>query len=420
MGARACRLARGTGRAAEAARRRGGGHASAGDRFFSCWTDSATSFTIRYRRSPMGKSMRGLFITATDTGAGKTFVDRGRRPNAAGTGHGGSCLQARRHGAGADGMTAVGRRRHADSGRGGGRSRLRGDHALGLSHAGRSAGGGPPGRRASLRLEELTNAVRRRAEAGGLVLVEGIGGLLCPLTEAETVADWAAELGLPLVVVARRSLGTLNHTLLTLEVAHSRRLAGRRRGRQRDGAGERCGRGNERRGAAAADSRAAARRLPASAGSRAAPDSRGVGGGLAAAGGRRGSGTFPIGARLSLVTGNAKTSPSERAAAHANREFPVRQLQQPHGGERRVHRPAGRAVRIARPSSWPRPRPPPHRPPPAPATAPFTMPTLNEQDDIFAPPPPTDDLFGGPEAPRIELPPAPVPQPPPTIARTAP
>jgi dethiobiotin synthetase len=56
------------------------------------------------------------------------------------------------------------------------------------------------------------------------LLVEGVGGLLCPLTDDATVADLAAALGLPLVVVARRSLGTLNHTLMTLEVARHRGL----------------------------------------------------------------------------------------------------------------------------------------------------------------------------------------------------
>jgi len=56
------------------------------------------------------------------------------------------------------------------------------------------------------------------------LLVEGVGGLLCPLTATETVADWIAELNMPMLVVARRSLGTLNHTLMTLEVAHRRGL----------------------------------------------------------------------------------------------------------------------------------------------------------------------------------------------------
>ncbi len=56
------------------------------------------------------------------------------------------------------------------------------------------------------------------------LVVEGAGGLLSPLTEAECVADVAALFGLPLIIVARLSLGTINHTLLTIEAAHSRNL----------------------------------------------------------------------------------------------------------------------------------------------------------------------------------------------------
>lgn len=52
-----------------------------------------------------------------------------------------------------------------------------------------------------------------------VVLVEGAGGLLSPLGETEYVADLAADLGLPLVVVSRNALGTINHTLLTLAAA---------------------------------------------------------------------------------------------------------------------------------------------------------------------------------------------------------
>jgi dethiobiotin synthetase len=76
----------------------------------------------------------------------------------------------------------------------------------------------------TLALAEIVRAVRERARPGAALLVEGVGGLLCPLTEGETVADLVRELGLPLVVVARRSLGTLNHSLLTLEVARARGL----------------------------------------------------------------------------------------------------------------------------------------------------------------------------------------------------
>jgi dethiobiotin synthetase len=76
----------------------------------------------------------------------------------------------------------------------------------------------------TLDLEEIVAAVSRRTEPGRLLLIEGVGGLLCPLTDRATVADLVSALGLPLLVVVRRSLGTLNHTLLTLEVSRRRKL----------------------------------------------------------------------------------------------------------------------------------------------------------------------------------------------------
>jgi dethiobiotin synthetase len=56
------------------------------------------------------------------------------------------------------------------------------------------------------------------------VVVEGAGGLLVPLSEDVTMADLADRLGAGLVVVTRPSLGTLNHTALTLEAARGRGL----------------------------------------------------------------------------------------------------------------------------------------------------------------------------------------------------
>jgi dethiobiotin synthetase len=56
------------------------------------------------------------------------------------------------------------------------------------------------------------------------LLVEGVGGLLCPLTETETVADLAVDLGFSLLIVAYAGLGTIGHTLLTIEAARSRSL----------------------------------------------------------------------------------------------------------------------------------------------------------------------------------------------------
>ena len=57
------------------------------------------------------------------------------------------------------------------------------------------------------------------------ILVEGAGGLCVPLTADTTVADLACQIGWPLVIVARPSLGTVNHTSLTVSYARSRGLS---------------------------------------------------------------------------------------------------------------------------------------------------------------------------------------------------
>jgi dethiobiotin synthetase len=57
------------------------------------------------------------------------------------------------------------------------------------------------------------------------MVVEGAGGLLVPIRADYTMADLARDFALPLLVVTRATLGTINHTLLTLEVARHRGLA---------------------------------------------------------------------------------------------------------------------------------------------------------------------------------------------------
>ena len=57
-----------------------------------------------------------------------------------------------------------------------------------------------------------------------VLIVEGAGGLLCPVSETQDVADLARDLGYPLIVVARCGLGTINHSLLTVEAARRRGL----------------------------------------------------------------------------------------------------------------------------------------------------------------------------------------------------
>jgi dethiobiotin synthetase len=59
------------------------------------------------------------------------------------------------------------------------------------------------------------------AALADVLVVEGVGGLLVPLASDYLVRDFAVELALPVVVVARPGLGTINHTLMTIECARS-------------------------------------------------------------------------------------------------------------------------------------------------------------------------------------------------------
>jgi len=76
-------------------------------------------------------------------------------------------------------------------------------------------------------LEDHIGRIEKLQASYDLVLVEGAGGLLVELTAAgETIADLAHELDAPVVVVVRSSLGTLNHTALTLEALRARGVRG--------------------------------------------------------------------------------------------------------------------------------------------------------------------------------------------------
>jgi dethiobiotin synthetase len=69
---------------------------------------------------------------------------------------------------------------------------------------------------------ERLRAVARAAAASADTLVcEGVGGLLVPLRGDYLVRDLAGDLGLPLAIAASPGLGTINHTLLTIEAARS-------------------------------------------------------------------------------------------------------------------------------------------------------------------------------------------------------
>jgi dethiobiotin synthetase len=68
---------------------------------------------------------------------------------------------------------------------------------------------------------ELAAAARAAGDGADALVCEGVGGLLVPLTPGYLVRDFALDLDLPLLVAARPGLGTINHTLLTLEAARA-------------------------------------------------------------------------------------------------------------------------------------------------------------------------------------------------------
>ncbi|MGH2981497.1 MAG: dethiobiotin synthase [Solirubrobacterales bacterium] len=67
----------------------------------------------------------------------------------------------------------------------------------------------------------LLRAAQRAGAEAEILICEGVGGLMVPLAPGYLVRDLARELALPLIVAAPPGLGTINHTLLTLEAARS-------------------------------------------------------------------------------------------------------------------------------------------------------------------------------------------------------
>jgi dethiobiotin synthetase len=67
----------------------------------------------------------------------------------------------------------------------------------------------------------LIAAAARAGAASEALVVEGVGGLLVPISAEFSIRDLAVALGLPVVVAARPGLGTISHTLLTVEAARA-------------------------------------------------------------------------------------------------------------------------------------------------------------------------------------------------------
>lgn len=79
--------------------------------------------------------------------------------------------------------------------------------------------------RRTLPFDELVDFSKRAMKAAkGHLLIEGVGGVMVPLNDRHTVLDWMVELDAPLIVVTGSYLGTLSHTLTCLDVLKRRDL----------------------------------------------------------------------------------------------------------------------------------------------------------------------------------------------------
>ena len=161
---------------------------------------------------------RGLFVTGTDTGVGKTVVAAA------------VCAALRER------SVAVSAFKPVVTGLADPVYDWPRDHEL-LA----SATGGPPEKVAPYtfrpavsphyaaelagRTIEAARLVELARAGDGFLVCEGVGGFLVPLTPGYLVRDFAVDLGLPLLIAARTGLGTINHTLLTVEAARAAGLA---------------------------------------------------------------------------------------------------------------------------------------------------------------------------------------------------
>ncbi len=73
-------------------------------------------------------------------------------------------------------------------------------------------------------IDKVWRAYEELTKKHDFLVVEGIGGLMVPINDTLFVADLASKMDLPLVIVSSDYLGTINHTLLTVEYARSRNI----------------------------------------------------------------------------------------------------------------------------------------------------------------------------------------------------
>jgi dethiobiotin synthetase len=165
----------------------------------------------------------GIFITGTDTGVGKTFVSKG--------------IATALRGLGID----VGVMKPAETGCSVRRGVLKPNDALSLMRASKveddldlvnpyrfraplapSVAAAQEGM--SIDMRRIVASFRILEGRHTFMIVEGAGGIMVPLTARRSFLDLAARLDLPVLIVARPGLGTINHSLLTVMALRHRKV----------------------------------------------------------------------------------------------------------------------------------------------------------------------------------------------------
>jgi dethiobiotin synthetase len=166
---------------------------------------------------------KGIFITGTDTGVGKTYVAEGLIQELRDTGVDVGIMKPAETGC----RTRDGHLVPADALRlkkaSGVRDSIefinpyRFTHALAPSVAAKLAG-------KTINPARVLNSFRLLSRRHDFMIVEGAGGIMVPLSGKYLYLDLVAALRLPVVIVARPGLGTINHTLLTISAIKKRQL----------------------------------------------------------------------------------------------------------------------------------------------------------------------------------------------------
>lgn len=157
----------------------------------------------------------GLFITGTDTEIGKTAFTAGLANVLKQEGHNVGVMKPVAAGSRADAEILKQSARVSDS-----------LEEINPIYLGEPLSPNVAAQRATqiLHIDHITKAYKTLAQRHDLMLIEGVGGLLVPIQDHFSVADLIALLNVPIIIVSRAALGTINHTLLTIEAAQKRNL----------------------------------------------------------------------------------------------------------------------------------------------------------------------------------------------------